>query len=118
MSFSTWILVDVTKALFLYVGAIGALIALLLTLITVFIPLFDRSPETELRKRPLVLALGVILFGGFILAWAAGHRASLPGDRISVPEELIEERAVPPLQGSASAGPAGETETVGEEVEE
>jgi quinol-cytochrome oxidoreductase complex cytochrome b subunit len=93
---STWILVDVTQAILAFVGPIGLVIAIILAGITVLIPLFDRKPETDLRKRPFVAILGIILFGGFILAWVIGHTA-VTGSATDLPQELVEERAIPPM---------------------
>jgi quinol-cytochrome oxidoreductase complex cytochrome b subunit len=69
---STWIVADVSRALFYYLGAWGFIGFLLLGMVLVFLPLFDRSPERRIRKRPVMAALGVVFFLGFAVAWAAG----------------------------------------------
>jgi ubiquinol-cytochrome c reductase cytochrome b subunit len=69
---STWIVADVSRALFYYLGAWGFAGFVLLGLVLVLLPLFDRSPERRLRKRPVVASLGVIFFLGFAIAWMAG----------------------------------------------
>ncbi len=69
---STWIVADVSRALFYYLGAWGFAGFVLLGGVMVLLPLFDRSPERRLRKRPVVATLGVIFFLGFAVAWVAG----------------------------------------------
>jgi len=69
---STWIVADVSRGLIYHLGGWGFLGFLLLGGLMVLLPLFDRSPERRLRKRPIVGALGVIFFLGFAAAWAAG----------------------------------------------
>jgi quinol-cytochrome oxidoreductase complex cytochrome b subunit len=69
---STWIVADVSRALFYYLGAWGFIGFLLLGAVMVLLPLFDRSPERRLRRRPVVAGLGVTFFLGFLVAWVAG----------------------------------------------
>ena len=71
--YSTWIVADVSRGLIYYVGAWGFAGFLLLGALMVLLPLFDRSPERRLRKRPVVGSIGVVFFLGFVIAWMAGH---------------------------------------------
>ena len=115
---STWVLVDVTIALLRFAGPVGILLALVLAAVLALVPLFDRKPETALRSRPLVAILGVILFGGFILAWAIGHQLAVPIDSDTIPQELLEERALPPIPPPTIGGEIGGSESGGPETEE
>lgn len=71
---STWIVVDVSRALMHYLGVWGFIAFTLLALSLAFVPLFDRRPERSLRRRPVVAALGLLFFTGFLVAWMAGRR--------------------------------------------
>lgn len=71
---STWLVADVSRALFHYLGAWGFGAFLLLGLALVVLPVFDRSPDRRLRQRPLIAGLGFAFFLGFALSWAAGWR--------------------------------------------
>lgn len=73
---STWVVVDVSLALIRYIGHWGFTVFLLLGLAMALLPFADRGAEYRLRRRPLVLALGVIFFAGFLVAWAIGARQS------------------------------------------
>jgi quinol-cytochrome oxidoreductase complex cytochrome b subunit len=89
---STWIVVDVSRALFHYLGAWGFLGFTLLGLSLALVPLFDRGPARQLRARPAVAALGLLFFLGFFAAWVAGRRLQ------GTPPVTTEQR-VPPSQG-------------------
>ena len=115
---STWVLVDVTIALLRFVGPVGVFVALLLVAALALVPLFDRKPETDLRKRPVVAILGIILFGGFLLAWAIGHQVTVPIGSDTIPQELLEERALPPIPPPTLGGETGAIESGGEVSEE
>jgi quinol-cytochrome oxidoreductase complex cytochrome b subunit len=71
---STWIVADVSRALIYYLGGWGFGAFLLLGAGLVLLPLFDRSPERRLRRRPLIAAFGVLFFLTFAVAWVAGWR--------------------------------------------
>lgn len=113
---STWVLVDVTVALLRFIGPAGVLLALLLVTAVALVPLFDRKTETDLKRRPFVAILGLLLFGGFILAWVVGHQVGAQVDEATIPQELLEERAVPPMpaptfRDEAEGSEAGQVET-------
>lgn len=112
---STWIVVDVSLALLHYLGVWGFSIFTLLGISMALLPLFDRRPERRLRKRPLVMALGLVFFGGFLVAWLAGSqlRSVPPGTQLR-PGDAVESGApatspveVPlgePAEGDAEGG--------------
>jgi len=115
------VLVDVTVALLHFLGSAGIVVALLLVIAVALVPLFDRKPQTDLRSRPVVAILGVVLFAGFILAWVVGHQVGATVDAGTIPQELLDERAVPPMPAptfdvEAGGGASGEEAT--EEVVE
>ena len=70
---STWVVVDVSRALVHYLGRWGFALFTLLGLGLALLPLVDRGPERELRRRPAAVALGVIFFLGFLGFWIAGR---------------------------------------------
>ena len=115
---STWILVDVTIALLRFVGPIGVLVALFVVAALALVPLLDRKPETDLRKRPVVAILGIILFGGFILAWAIGHQVGIPINSDSIPQELLEERVMPSIPAPTVDAETRAIESTGDVTEE
>ncbi|MGW8281731.1 MAG: cytochrome b N-terminal domain-containing protein, partial [Gemmatimonadota bacterium] len=115
---STWILVDVTVAVLRFAGPVGLLLALLLVTAVALVPLFQRKPETDLRSRRIVATLGVVLFGGFLLAWVIGHQIGAVPDSDAIPQELLEERAVPPRPAPTFGDEAGGGETGQEATEE
>jgi quinol-cytochrome oxidoreductase complex cytochrome b subunit len=96
---SSWIVVDVFLALIRYLGVWGLVLFALLGLILALLPLFDRKPERRMRRRPLAVALGLIFFGGFLIAWLAGRQlASVPPSadvRPGEPEEIVAPRPSP-----------------------
>jgi quinol-cytochrome oxidoreductase complex cytochrome b subunit len=71
---STWVVVDVSRALTHYLGAWGFVGFTLVALGLAFVPLFDRGPERDLRRRPAVAVLGLVFFAGFAAAWIAGRQ--------------------------------------------
>ncbi len=72
--YATWVVADVSRALFYYLGPWGFGAFLLLGIVLMTLPLFDRAPERRLRRRPLVAGLGIAFFLGFAVAWGAGWR--------------------------------------------
>lgn len=71
---STWAPVDVSLGLIRFFGAWGFALFTLLGLSLAFLPLFDRTPERRLRRRPAVAALGLTFFAGFVAFWLVGHQ--------------------------------------------
>ena len=101
---STWAPVDVSLGLIRYLGAWGFALFTLLGLSLAFLPLFDRSPERRLRRRPAVAALGLTFFAGFVAFWLIGHqvRSVAPGPR-------PEPERVEPAEPGITLPPAGTT---------
>ena len=76
---STWVPVDVSLALLRYLGIWGFVAFTLLGVSFGLIPLFDRKPERHMRKRPVVVGIGLVFFVGFIALWLLGRQiGSLP----------------------------------------
>lgn len=112
---STWIVADVSRALIYYLGGWGFGGYLLLGAVMVLLPLFDRSPERRLRKRPIVASLGVIFFLGFGIAWVAGRQlrsgavemapftqpVTTPGLTLPTLPQVITVPASPPVDSSS-----------------
>jgi quinol-cytochrome oxidoreductase complex cytochrome b subunit len=71
---STWIVADVSRALIHYLGFWGLSLFMLLGTALILLPIFDRSPERTLRRRPAVAALGILFFLTFAIAWVVGFR--------------------------------------------
>jgi quinol-cytochrome oxidoreductase complex cytochrome b subunit len=97
---STWITVDVSRALAHYVGPWGFAAFSLLGLGLALMPLFDRGPERQLRRRPVVAALGAVFFVGFLAAWLAGRQLG------SAPPRPELERPVPAGAPPGTQAPA------------
>lgn len=99
---SNWVLAGVIRAVTYYLGAWGFVAFVLLGLGLAVLPLFDRSPERRLVRRPLVTTLGVVFFLGFAVAWVAGRGLRYVAPRIEVPSV-----AAPPPPGPATPAPSG-----------
>ncbi|HVX38209.1 MAG TPA: cytochrome b N-terminal domain-containing protein [Gemmatimonadaceae bacterium] len=83
---STWLVADVSRALAHYLGAFGFVLFIALGIALAVLPLFDRSQERRLRRRPLVAGLGLAFFLLFTVAWLAGrHLRSTPSSEELVP---------------------------------
>jgi quinol-cytochrome oxidoreductase complex cytochrome b subunit len=96
---STWVVVDVSRALTHYLGAWGFVGFTLVALGLAFVPLFDRGPERDLKRRPAVATLGFVFFLGFLAAWIAGRQL-----RSAPPPETLRaatmESTPPPAAGA------------------
>ncbi len=92
---SSWIVVDVALALIRYLGVWGFSLFTLLGISLALLPLFDRRPERRLRKRPLALALGLVFFAGFLVAWVAGRQLESLPPGTHLRSEGVVERFVP-----------------------
>ena len=103
---STWIAVDVSRALAHYVGPWGFAAFSLLGLWLALMPLFDRGPERQLRRRPVVAGLGAVFFVGLLAAWLAGRQLGSAPPRPDTP------RPVPAGASPAAENPPGDTTTV------
>lgn len=70
---STWVPVDVSLALIRLAGTWGFVLFTLLGVSLVLVPLLDRGPARQLRKRPVVAVLGLAFFVGYVALWIAGR---------------------------------------------
>lgn len=93
---STWVVVDVSRALAHYLGAWGFGLFTLLGIALALLPLFDRGPELELKRRPLAAVIGVSFFLGFLAFWMAGRTL-----RTVKAEPPAIEHAIPAVPNSA-----------------
>jgi len=115
---STWVVVDVSLALIRYLGVWGFTLYVLLAIVMMLLPLVDRDPERRLRRRPIVLALGILYFGGFLALWIAGRQIESVPPSTALRVDQAVERFTPP-EGSAEAEPSDEIEgSSGGEVEQ
>lgn len=87
---STWVPVDVSLALIRYSGAWGFALFTLLGVSLALLPLFDRSPERRLRRRPVVAVLGLTFFVAFALLWLVGRRVRSVAPQARPPVEAFE----------------------------
>lgn len=98
---STWIVVDVTRGLLHYLGPWGLAAFTLLGVALALLPLFDRSPGRWLRDRRAAVALGVLFFAGFAVAWLAGRGLESPPPSPPPLEERV------PAGGESAPGTEG-----------
>lgn len=99
MLVSTWIVADVARALTYYLGSLGLTVFVLVGFALALLPLFDRDPERQLRRRPIVATLGAVFFMGFLLAWLAGRQLrSMPPQTapVAIPAPSTAESPAPP----------------------
>lgn len=96
---STWVVADVSRGLIYHVGGWGLGAFVLLGIGMVLLPLFDRSPERRLRRRPIMVAIGAVFFVAFAVAWGAGWQ--LRSEPVSASGELA------PFQQNPTAEPQG-----------
>lgn len=71
---STWVVADVSRALVHFLGSWGLALFIALGLALALVPLFDRSAERRISRRPVVAALSVAFFLLFGVAWLVGRR--------------------------------------------
>jgi quinol-cytochrome oxidoreductase complex cytochrome b subunit len=105
---STWVVVDVSRALAHYLGRWGFGLFTLLGIGLALLPLFDRGPERDLKHRPLAAAIGLSFFIGFFVLWMAGRtlRTVPPGQQTEA-SAAAEAPAVEPQQTSDSVATPG-----------
>jgi ubiquinol-cytochrome c reductase cytochrome b subunit len=107
---SSWVVVDVSLALIRYLGVWGFWVFTALGIVLMALPLFDRSPEIRLRRRPVALALGIMFFGGFLVLWMAGRQLTSVEMGVNLRPGSVLEGAPPqlPEEETPQAEPAGE----------
>lgn len=98
---SSWIVVDVSRALVFYLGRWGFLLFSLLGVALALLPLFDRGPERDIRRRPVAAAIGLTFFLGFLALWFVGRTL----DPLSPQAEVGSPSAVPAPTASPPSGP-------------
>jgi len=81
-------------------GAWGFVGFTLVALGLAFVPLFDRGPERDLKRRPVVATLGLVFFVGFVAAWIAGRQL-----RSAPPPETLRAVSEEPLPAPAAGAP-------------
>lgn len=96
---STWIVADISRALVYYTDGWGPAALALLAMLLMALPLFDRRPERDVRRRPVMAVLGVVFLTSLTIAWVAGWR--LRFEPVSASGELT------PYQQEPSAVPPG-----------
>jgi len=98
---STWVVVDVSRALTYLLGGWGFTLFLLLGLAVAMVPFLHRTPERGIRQRPRAAAVGLVFLFVFVLAWAIGSRLE------TAPPNLREKPAnVEPAYAPDSSTPA------------
>jgi ubiquinol-cytochrome c reductase cytochrome b subunit len=100
---STWVVVDVSLALIRYLGVWGFAGFTLLGVVLILLPVFDRRPEVRLRRRPIILALGLLFFLGYLVAWGVGRQIRSLPPSARVEAEVLERRAVPRPESAGGA---------------
>ena len=71
---TTWAPVNVALATVRYLGPWGVAGFVVLGIALVFLPVFDRDPNRRLRRQPVVLALGMVLFVSLVGGWLVGRQ--------------------------------------------
>lgn len=122
---STWIVADVSRALVYYTDGWGPAALAILAMVLMLLPLVDRRPERQLRRRPVIAGLGAVFLASLMVAWVAGWR--LRFEPVSASGELTPYQQQPvttppgrplpslPLPGNAPTqpGPTADTATPG-----
>lgn len=102
---STWVVVDVSRALTYFLGPWGFTLFLLLGIALAMVPLFHRTPERSIRSRPAAAGIGLAFLVVFLLAWAVGSRLD------TVPPNLREAAAEAESRPADSASAADSART-------
>ena len=106
---SSWIVVDVSLGLIRTLGVWGFVGFTALGLLLVILPLVDREADTPLRRKPVVLGVGLLFFLGFLAFWAVGRQIDSVPPSAEVERRILEERAIPtPDVPAADVGSAPE----------
>ncbi|MDP2471868.1 MAG: cytochrome b N-terminal domain-containing protein [Candidatus Palauibacterales bacterium] len=95
---SSWIVVDVSLGLLRTLGVWGFVGFSALGLLLIILPLVDRDDAKPLRRKPLVLGVGLLFFLGFVAFWAVGRQLDSVPPSTQVERRIIEERAIPNLE--------------------
>jgi len=107
---SSWIVVDVSRALTFYLGGWGLALFTLLGVALALLPLFDRGAERDIRRRPVAAGIGLLFFLGFLGLWAAGRTLrTIPPDEATITTAAEAAPAPPPAAAPASDSSPGAT---------
>ena len=107
---SSWVVVDVSLGLIRTLGVWGFVSFSLLGLLLVILPLVDRDTESSLRRKPLVLSVGLLFFLGFLAFWVVGRQIDAVPPSAGIETHILEERAIP-TPGESAVDDGGESET-------
>ena len=107
---SSWIVVDVSLGLIRTLGVWGFVSFSLLGLLLVILPLVDRDTESSLRRKPLVLSVGLLFFLGFLVFWAMGRQIDAVPPSAAIEARILDERAIP-TPGESDVDSGGDSET-------
>ena len=107
---STWVVVDVSLGLIRTLGVWGFVSFSLLGLLLVILPLVDRDAESSLRRKPLVLSVGLLFFLGFLAFWVVGRQIDAVPPSAGIETRILEERAIP-TPGESAVDDGGDSET-------
>lgn len=107
---STWVVVDVSLGLIRTLGVWGFVSFSLLGLLLVILPLVDRDAESSLRRKPLVLSVGLLFFLGFLAFWVIGRQIDAVPPSAGIETRILEERAIP-MPGESAVDDGGDSET-------
>ena len=107
---SSWIVVDVSLGLIRTMGVWGFVGFSALGLLLVILPLVDRDPGASLRRKPLVLGVGLLFFLGFLAFWTVGRQIGAVPPSAVIESSILDERAVPTPDRSDSEQ-SGDPET-------
>jgi quinol-cytochrome oxidoreductase complex cytochrome b subunit len=109
---STWVPIDVSLALIRLAGSWGLTLFWVLGFSLVLIPLIDRGPDRQLRRRPVVAAMGITFFLGYTLLLIGGRVIGSFEPSADIGSRQAEAGAVParpglPIPGLVPDGSAG-----------
>ena len=107
---SSWVVVDVSLGLIRTLGVWGFVGFSLLGLLLVILPLVDRDAESSLRRKPLVLSVGLLFFLGFLAFWVVGRQIDAVPPSAGIETRILEERAIP-TPGESAVDNGGDSET-------
>jgi len=106
---SSSIVVDVSLGLIRTLGVWGFVGFAALGLLLIILPLVDRDSETDLRRKPLVLGVGLLFFLGFLAFWAVGSQMNSVPIGVEIETRILEERVIP-TPPEPAAEPGGDAE--------